>query len=452
VTEGAQGKSALGRAIDAVSLAAVFTILWAGVHFAPGLRADAALVGSIGFLLLAGTLMAELLEVVGLPHISGFLLAGALAGPHLLGLIPRETVPRLSPVNTLALALIALAGGGELRVADLRKVLRSLTISTLAHSVLGTLLTGAIFIALRPFLPFARELPLPAALGASLLVGVVAVARSPSATLGVISQTHASGPLSSFTLAFVMISNVVVVALMAVAVTLVRPLIDADGSVSIKTFETLGRDILGSVSIGTSMGLLVAAYLRLVGRRPVVVLVALGFGGTEVLRYLHFDPLLAFLVAGFVVQNLSGQGAKFLGAISAMGEIVYVLFFAIAGASLNIPLLREQWGFALIFVAWRALVIGGISVGASRLAGDAPNVRAWGWSGLVAQAGLSIGLAGTIAREFPSLEQMRDLVVAVVAINQVLGPILLKVALDRTKESRGQADSLDDEIAPQSVR
>lgn len=450
MTEASRRKSVLGRAIDGVSLGAVFVILWAGVHFAPGLRADAALVGSIGFLLLAGVLTAQVLEVVGLPHLSGFLLAGVVAGPHVLGLIAADTVPRLKPVNTLALALIALAGGAELKLEHLRRSLRSLVAATVGHGVVGALLSGLVFFAIRPFFPFARELSLPASLGVALLVGIIASARSPAATLGVLSQTHADGPLSQFTLAVVMISDVVVVVLMSLAVTLARPLIDVDATIGVHAFGALGHELLGSVSIGTTLGLALSAYLKLVGRQPVVVLLATGFGGTELLKYLHFDPLLAFLVAGFVVQNLTHQGERFLGAISAMGEIVYVLFFAIAGAALDLGLLRDQWPFACAFVIWRVAVTLGAARVSSRLAKDPPAVVEWGWSGLVAQAGLSIGLAAIMTQELPSLAPVGNLMLATVAVNQVLGPIVFKIALDRTKESRSLA-ALED-LGPPPVR
>lgn len=441
-------KTLAGRAVDALSLAVVFAILWAGVRFAPGLHADAALVLAIGFLLLAAVLTAQLLEVFGLPHLSGFLLAGAVAGPHVLGLISADTVPRLKPVNTLALALIALAGGGELKLEHLRRSVRSLTIATVGHGVVGALLSGLVFFAIRPFFPFARGLSPAAVLGVALLVGIIASARSPAATLGVLSQTHADGPLSRFTVAVVMISDMVVVVLMALAVTLARPLIDAEGAISVRAFATLGHELLGSVSIGTTLGLALAAYLKLVGRQPVVVLLATGFGGTEILKYLHFDPLLVFLVAGFVVQNLTQQGERFLGAIEDMGEIVYVLFFAIAGAALDLPLLREHWPLACVFVVWRLVVTVGIARASSRLAKDPPTVAAYGWSGLIAQAGLSIGLAAIMTQEFPSLAPVGNLLLATVAVNQVLGPILFKVALDRAKESRSLAALEDPAPAP----
>jgi Kef-type K+ transport system membrane component KefB len=163
---------------------------------------------------------------------------------------------------------------------------------------------------------------------------------------------------------------------------------------------------------------------------------ALGFGLAEVMRYLQYDPLLAFMTAGFVVQNLSRQGGKFIAAIHGMGSVVYVIFFATAGAHLDLPLLRTLWPVAVTLAAARALMTWISGRVASRLADDPPTVKKWGWAGLVSQAGLALGLAGTVARTFPTFgDGFRALAIATVALNEFFGPILFKLALDRAGET-----------------
>ena len=132
----------------------------------------------------------------------------------------------------------------------------------------------------------------------SLLWGMMAITRSPAATLGVLSQTRAKGPLATFTLAFVMTSDVVVVVLLAVVFTIARPLIEPGAALSLRSFRELGHEVLGSVALGSTLGLLLAAYLRFVGRQLVLVFVALGLVMTQVLDYLRFDWLLIFITAG----------------------------------------------------------------------------------------------------------------------------------------------------------
>ncbi|HEY1335544.1 MAG TPA: hypothetical protein VGF31_14880, partial [Myxococcaceae bacterium] len=157
---------------------------------------------ALGFLLLAGTVAANVLEPLGIPHLTAYLLTGMAAGPYALHLVDHQAVQELSPINALALSLISLAGGAELRVSKLVSAARSLPWATLLQNVLVLVLMAGIFLALRPFLPFAAALPFSVVVGVALLWGVVGITRSPSATLGVLSQTGAKGPLATFTLAF----------------------------------------------------------------------------------------------------------------------------------------------------------------------------------------------------------------------------------------------------------
>src|SRR5580693_1622501 len=110
-------------------------------------------ISAIGFLLLAGTLTSELIEPLGLPHLTGYLIAGIASGPYVLKLVDEHTVKSLSPVNTLALALIALAGGAELDLTALRKGARSLAWASLVQCLLVLVLVTAVFMAARPFIP-----------------------------------------------------------------------------------------------------------------------------------------------------------------------------------------------------------------------------------------------------------------------------------------------------------
>lgn len=405
----------------------------------PGTQSSLWSIAALGFLLLAGTLTSELTSPLGLPHLTGYLAAGVAAGPHVLRLVDTSTLKSLSPVNTLALSLIALAGGAELELSALRRGARGLLWSLLVQTSLVFVVMLGVFYAAHSFLPFPRALAPPAAFGAALMWASISVTRSPSATLGILSQTRASGPLATYTLAFVMASDVVVVILLAAAISIARPLIEPGEAFSFDAFAKLGHELFGSVAIGTTLGLAIAAYLRLVNRQMLVVLLVLGFGVSTVLEYLQFDSLLAFMVAGIVVRNLSRQGHKFIEVIEQTGTVVYVVFFALAGAELDVPLLRTLWPIALLFAASRAVttwVAAGVS---SRIARDGPILRRWAASGLISQAGLTLGLSIVVSRTFPSIGgPFRALAIATVAVNEVIGPIVFKFALDRSGETSRQ--------------
>ncbi len=430
-------RGVVARLTQGLALAVIFAILFVATRATPAFHGTSGTVAAVGFLLLAGTLASELLDALGVPHLTGYLLAGILAGPHALRLIDHASVEELTSVDTLALALIAMAGGAELDLESVKKGLKSLAFSTMLQTAVLAVGMVAAFMAARPLIPFARPLGFGALLGAGLLWSVLAMSRSPSATLGILAQTRAQGPLTRWTLTFVMSSDVVVVVLLAAALTVARVLIEPGATLSAKAFQALGHEIVGSVSLGTTLGLLLAAYLRLFAKGLPIVFVALGFGFTEVLRYLHFDPLLTFLVAGFVVQNLSRQGKTFLHAIERMGGVVYVVFFASAGAHLDLPLLAELWPVALLLAGSRAALSYGAARLSARVARDDAVVRRWSFAGLVSQAGLTLGLSATIEHEFPMLGAgFRALVLATVALNEMVGPIIFKLALDKAGESR----------------
>ncbi len=433
------------RLLEAAVVLVLLGLLVAVRRLFPAFGAGAGTIASVGILLMGGTVLANLLELVGLPHLTGYLLAGVATGPYVLGMVDHRAVEDLAPVNQLALSLIALAGGAELRLASLRSGLRSLAWATLWQNILVLLVLAGVFVAARPLLPFLVGVPTAGVVGVGLLWGVIAVTRSPSATMGILSQTRAKGPLATFTLNFVMSSDVVVVVLLALVMTIARPLISPGSNLSLAAFRELGVEVLGSISVGTTLGLLLAAYMRLLGGRGLaLLLIALGLVFTQLFDYLHFDWLLIFMAAGFVVQNLSKQGEPFVASIESMGEVVYVVFFGVAGAHLDLPVLRTLWPVALLFVVARGATSFVSARVASRFAEDPPALRNWGWAGLVSQAGLALGISANVQGEFPAFGAgLGALAVATVALNEMVGPVLFKVALDRCGETKAEAEEVE---------
>ncbi|MES1182521.1 MAG: hypothetical protein ABUL60_01830, partial [Myxococcales bacterium] len=278
------------RAIQVLALATAFGVVFAVNRINPNQDEGIGRIAAVGFLLLAGTLTSELFEMVKLPHLSGYLVAGIVSGPHILHLIDHQAVEKIAPVNMLALSLIALAGGAELQFGTLRRVARSLAISTVLQSGIVLFGMAGLFLVLSRYVPFTKGLSTRALLGVALLWGVMSVTRSPSACLGILSQTRAKGPLATFSLAFIMLSDIVVVVLLAAALMLARPLINGEGTVSVAALGELGHELLGSVAVGTTLGLALILYLAFVGRQLLLLLIALGFGATEALRYIRIDP------------------------------------------------------------------------------------------------------------------------------------------------------------------
>ncbi len=423
------------RSIQVIGLAASFALLWAATHTSPHAGAVAN-IAALGLFIPGGTLASELLEPLKVPHLTAYLGVGILGGPYVLHLVNHESVESLQSANGLALALIAFAGGAELRLDMLKKSVRTLAWATIMQCLMVLVVMALLFAAASPLIPFARTGGLPFLVGIALLEGVLAITRSPSAALGILSQTRAKGPIAEFTLAFVMLSDVVVIVLAATVITLTKPLVEPGASFSMTALSHLGQEIVGSMSLGTTLGLLIVAYLKFVEKNFLVVLVALGFGFTEVINYLRFEPLLTFLMAGFLVQNLSKQGEKLLHAVEDAGSVVYVLFFATAGAHLDLQLLQKLWPAALILFGGRVAVTWSANRLSTRIAKDVPALRKWGWAGLVSQAGVALGIASTIERANPRFgAPFKALAIATIALNEMLGPIMFKLSLDTTGES-----------------
>jgi Kef-type K+ transport system membrane component KefB len=434
----AQGTQSIAvtRLVQAFGLIVVFAAVYVTTRITPAFEGSFGVISAVGFLLLAGMLASSVLEVVGLPHLTAYILVGVVAGPHVLHLVDHQAVVDLAPVNTLALSLIALAGGAELRVGLLVPLRRCLSWTMLMQSLIVTVGAASAFLAARSLLPFTNGQTTTALIGIALLWGVLAVSRSPSALLGILAQTRPDGPVTRFSLAFVMSSDIVVAILVTLTITLVRPLVDPATGIALKDLMALWHEILGSVTLGTTVGLLLALYLWLVSGQLLLVLVALGFGLTEGLHYLHFDPLLTFLTAGFVVANLSDQGNKLLHAVEETGSVVFVVFFATAGAHLDVPLVKQLWPVTLLLAVARVLFTVIAHRVGTRIAKHDAIVQRWGWASLVSQAGLTLGMSALIERAFPSFGSgFRSLAIATVAVNELVGPVLFKWSLDRTGET-----------------
>lgn len=437
----AQPKTLGTRVTEFGALAAIGGLMWAANWVTGPARGDLVVVAAVGFLLLAGLLTADVLEIARLPHLTGYILAGVVAGPHVLHLVTEEAVKRLESVNSLALSLIALAGGGELRIDAVRAGMKRLFWSTVVQHSTVLVLTAATFVALTPWIPFTHGRPWPALVAIAMLWGLMASSRSPSATLAILSQTRAKGPVAQFALVFVMVSDVVVVVLLAFVFSYARGLLSGgDIGFSVTDLKVLGQHIIGSIALGTTLGLILSAYLKLVGGNVLLVLIAFGFVVSQGIDYVGFDPLLTFLVAGFIVQNHSEQGEKLLHAVKQTGSVVFIVFFATTGAHLNLPLLAHLWPLALLLSGARALFTLVAHVVSTRIAADPPVLRRWGWAPLMSQAGLTLGIAAIVARGFTEFgSAFQSLAVATVAVNEIMGPILFKLALDRTGETRSLA-------------
>jgi Kef-type K+ transport system membrane component KefB len=269
------------------------------------------------------------------------------------------------------------------------------------------------------------------------IVGVlttVVASYSPTVTIALITESRASGPLSELTLAVVIMADLVLILFFTLVMQFARYAFGESGEVGL--FVNLSWEIFGSFAFGGGVGALFALYLRFVGRELAVTMLGVCAIIAGVGSQLHLEPLLAALAAGLVVENIAPPRGEMLKEATERGALpVLVVFFAAAGASLQLDALRTIGGVAIAVSILRMVLIrGGMKLGAS-YAGLKPPVSELVWMGMVSQAGVTLGLTLIVAGEYPTWgTTVQTLSVALIALHQLVGPVLFRAALARAGE------------------
>lgn len=393
----------------------------------------------LGFLVVAGIAGGRLANLLGLPRLTGYLITGLLAGPSLFHIISESQVEQLRLVNGLALALIALHAGSEFTVDMLKKNLASLFWCSIVHTLVIATGIGFIFYSLISFLGL-PHLATPTAVALALLYGTLAVSKSPAVVVAVLSEVKAKGALTDHALGMVVVLDIVVLVLFSVVLTLARSTTDPNLEFSLASLAPLGREVLISIAAGTFFGLFMTAYFWLINRERLLFIVATAYGVTALCSYLHYDTLLVFVVAGFVVTNFSKQTDKMIHSIESLSSITMIVFFATAGASLHLQDLLTIWPAVFVLAISRAGLTWISEWLGHTIAKSPPQVKKYGYTAFVPQAGLTIGLAMIVYDKLPSYgPQIATLAISVVTFNEIVGPVLFKWGLSRANEIPSEA-------------
>jgi Kef-type K+ transport system membrane component KefB len=403
----------------------------------------------LGFALLSAALLGEIVEHLRLPRITGYMLAGILFGPFAANLLSSRVLEPLSALNDMAFAFIGLAAGAELKLAILRGRWRSIVLLIVCTAtVVMTGVCGFFFVTVS-WLGFLGDLPLFQVLAVAGMVGVIAAARSPSSAIAIIAETKADGPFSETILGVSVAMDVVVICLFAVATAVAGLAFAPDQGLDLVfVFEVIGEIVI-SIALGLLLGAIIGLYLKRKGPQVSLVIVGLCFlvyRSSEIMgHYLEethrlgvgLEPLLICAAAGFTIQNLSHQGNRLIGAMDRVALPVYVVFFTMTGARLDLGALAASWGIALAIAGFRITMIMLGTRLATSLARDPKPFRRYCWLGFVTQAGLSLALISEFESNFPDWgTAMATVLVAVVAINQLIGPVAFKMALEKVGEAR----------------
>jgi Kef-type K+ transport system membrane component KefB len=267
------------------------------------------------------------------------------------------------------------------------------------------------------------------------MLGVAISAQSPAVVVALRDELSAEGPVTRTVLGVVVLSDLVVILLFALASAAAQAML-ADTAEAGAAETSLTWEILGSLAAGAVVGGLIALYFRLLQARGALTVVILGFLVAEVGARIHLDPLLVALGAGMFVRNLTPYGERLLADIRTASTPVYVVFFAVAGATVHLEVLPPLAEMIALFVAVRtAALLGGTAI-AARLAEAPRGVSRYAGFGLLPQAGLALALALLIARAFPGIgPEASALVFGIVAVNEIFSPIAFRWALSRSGEA-----------------
>jgi Kef-type K+ transport system membrane component KefB len=410
---------------------------------------------AVGFTLLGAWITGELLRRFQLPRLTGYLLFGVLVGPYIGNVITASMTSQLHAVTGIATTLIALIAGLTIsleRLGNSLSAIARLTATTLAIVVIGI---GTLAWFAWSWLPVAPE---SGGMERAVIVGlltIMAASVSPTMTAAVTTETGARGRLSELVLAVVVLADLVLLVLFSFAMQVARAVFRADAGFASPLVQ-FAWETGGAVAFGALVGALFALYLRYVGREVTLVLLAVCALLSQVGTTQQFGPLLAAVAAGLVIENVSvSQGEALKAAVQRGAPPVLVMFFVAIGSSLRMDALMALGPVALGLAAVRtALIRIGMGAGLS-VSGIGPRAGDGAWTGLISQAGITVGLASVVASEFPGWgTQLQTLLIAVIPINEFVGPMLFRRRLARAadQETRSRRPLVVSNREPPHVR
>ncbi len=406
---------------------------------------------TLSIALLSGLLLSRLAKKVGLPAVTAYLVAGVIIGPYLLGQFgigfdhESNSPEHYKILCDLALGFIAFAIGNEFRLEQLKKVGRQATIVGIAQALVTTVIVDAGLIGLSFILPEGC-LPLPAA----IILGAVATATAPAATLMVVRQYKAKGPVTDILLPVVALDDAVGLVIFAIS-------FGVAGAINTGTVDPISMivnpilEVVLSLILGTLMGLLFTLTERFFFSRSKRMAVSVTFVMLTVaisslkfeIGHVHigFSSLLACMMLGTIFCNICDFSEELMERADRWTAPLLILFFVISGAELNLGVFTN-WVFVVIGIAYIAFRCIGKYFGArwsAKISGCDENIVKYLGITLFPQAGVALGMASqalTFGGEIGVLAQ--SITLFAVLIYELVGPALTKIALTKAGDIKAE--------------
>lgn len=398
---------------------------------------------------IAGHQIAKVFQKIKFPLITGLIITGIIAGSSVLNFIPSNALPKLNFLNDIALAIIAFSAGSELYLKELRSRINSIKWMTIGQLVITFVLSSVVIYYGADYIPFMADLSSNVKMIIAVLFGVIFVARSPSSAIAVINELRANGPFTKTAMGVTVVKDVLVIILFAICFAIAKAILNNE-ELGLTFLIFLVVELILSFVFGLLLGrfLQIALSINISKHIKGVLIIVLGYGAYLFAAYIKghtydyfhheivLEPLLICIIASFYITNYSKNRIEFIELLENISPTIYIIFFTLTGASLSLQTLVQVFGIALALFTLRifTMVLGGIfGVVAAK---DDKKYTFISWMPYVTQAGVALGLTTLIVAEFPEWGyEFQTVIIAIIVINQLIGPPLFKLAINYVGES-----------------
>lgn len=379
----------------------------------------------VGICMAVGLLFNRIVKKIGLPNVTGYLVAGLLIGPCCLRVLSRECVDGMSILSSVALGFIAFSIGGEFKLSHIRQIGTSVITITLLQALMATLLVDVVLIA--------AGFPLPVC----LTLGAIATATAPAATLMVVRQYKAKGPVTSILLPVVALDDAI--GLMVFSISLaVAKVLEAGSALSVRSMliDPL-IEIVGSLAVGGALGLILTFCMRFFHSKANRLMIALAsvLLGAALAESLGLSSLLLCMSIGAVAANFYNDCENLLASTDEWTPALFMLFFVLSGAELDLTIVPTVGLLGVLYIVFRSIgKYFGAWLGAALEHRDR-NIRRYLGLTLLPQAGVAIGMAQIVIRSLPEYgAKIQAVVLCATLVYELAGPLITKAALTKAGE------------------
>ncbi len=381
----------------------------------------------VSIILFAGLVTARIVSKLKLPNVTGYLLAGIAIGPFVLNLVPKDVTTQLSGISEVALAFIAYSIGSQFNVEHIKKMGKSVIVITLLESLCAVLIVDLMMI-------FLFKQPV----SFSIVLGAIAATTAPAATIMVIRQYKAKGPLVSTLLPVVAMDDAVGIAAFGISAEIATALINTDQTVPLmQVILTPIWEILLALLIGFTIGLVLSFVTRKAkgDDELLSIIVASLLLAIAIAKLCNVSTLLLCMMLGGTIANIAPNSNRLLSIVDRVTPPIFIAFFTIAGADLNLGILRTVGIAGIGYIIFRSLgKLFGAYIGA--VLTDAPKVvqKYLGFA-LLPQAGVAIGLALSAEQVIPIYaDSIKTIILSATVVYELIGPVIAKTALLKAGE------------------